>query len=102
MAKKIDSRDRHQKKGIEWFFNEVKKAAKDMLLRRGVWLDTGRGEGGDITVANVNKALKEVELLAKQFTKYGVAVEKTHGKDSAYIIYVEAKFIVAGPRLEEL
>jgi hypothetical protein len=40
-----------------------KKAAKDMLLRRGVWLDTGRGEGGDITVANVNKALKEAKTI---------------------------------------
>jgi hypothetical protein len=42
-----------------------KKAAKDMLLRRGVWLDTGRGEGGDITVANVNKALKEVSITGE-------------------------------------
>ena len=42
-----------------------KKAAKDMLLRRGVWLDTGRGEGGDITVANVNKALKEVNITGE-------------------------------------
>ena len=40
-----------------------KKAAKDMLLRRGVWLDTGKGEGGDITVANVNKALKEAKTI---------------------------------------
>ena len=40
-----------------------KKAAKDMLLRRGVWLDTGRGEGGDITIANVNKALKEAKTI---------------------------------------
>ena len=29
------------------------------------------------TTDETNKALKEVELLAKQFTKYGVAVEKT-------------------------
>ena len=42
-----------------------KKAAKDMLLRRGVWLDTGRGEGGDITVANVNKALKEINITGE-------------------------------------
>lgn len=42
-----------------------KKAAKDMLLRRGVWLDTGKGEGGDITVANVNKALKEVSITGE-------------------------------------
>jgi len=40
-----------------------KKAAKDMLLRRGVWLDTGKGEGGDITVVNVNKALKEAKTI---------------------------------------
>ena len=40
-----------------------KKAAKDMLLRRGVWLDTGRGEGGDLTIANVNKALKEAKTI---------------------------------------
>ena len=40
-----------------------KKAAKDMLLRRGVWLDTGKGEGGDITIANVNKALKEAKTI---------------------------------------
>jgi len=47
---------------------EEKKAAKAMLLKRGVWLDTGKGEGGDLTVADVNKALKEgkktVELPA--------------------------------------
>ena len=36
-----------------------KKAAKLMLLQRGVWLDTGKGEGGDLTVAKVNKALNE-------------------------------------------
>ncbi len=46
-----------------------KKAAKDMLLRRGVWLDTGKGEGGDITVANVNKALKEVSITSDYFRK---------------------------------
>ena len=34
-----------------------------MLLRRGVWLDTGRGEGGDLTIANVNKALKEAKTI---------------------------------------
>lgn len=47
---------------------EEKKVAKLMLLQRGVWLDTGKGEGGDLTVAKVNKALNEgkktVELPA--------------------------------------
>lgn len=30
MAKKIDTRDRHGKKGLEWFFGELKKASFDI------------------------------------------------------------------------
>ena len=30
MAKRIDSRNVHQKKGVEWFFNEIRKASKDI------------------------------------------------------------------------
>ena len=30
MAKRIDKRDVHQKKGLEWFFNELRKASKDV------------------------------------------------------------------------
>lgn len=29
MAKKIDTRDQHRKKGLEWFFSELKKASYD-------------------------------------------------------------------------
>jgi hypothetical protein len=58
-----------------------KKAAKDMLLRRGVWLDTGRGEGGDITVANVNKALMNEDLrgLMAQGEKMAAFANKQSG-----------------------
>ena len=38
-----------------------KKAAKDMLFKRGIFLDTGKGEGGDLSVADVKKALKEAK-----------------------------------------
>ena len=65
---------------------DEKKAAKLMLLQRGVWLDTGKGEGGDLSVDDVNKALKEgkqIKVDANQ--KFVIDLQhllKKHGHDN--------------------